>query len=205
MNKSKLLTILIALILAININSNIKAQSKGAIDKDHTALLIIDVQKFYFPGGQLPLKHPEKTSKQIKQVLDAFRQEQMHVIHIKHNVQNNGEIYDLLSPAEHEKVIIKNEANSFNGTELNTYLKKKDVKSLVITGMQTHMCVEATTRAAYDLGYKCAVISDACTTKDLKYRNHTIKAKDVHFSTLSSIQSSYGEVLTTDELVKKLE
>ena len=205
MNKSKLLTILIALILAISINSNIKAQSTGPIDKDHTALLIIDVQKFYFQGGQLPLKHPEKTSKQIKQVLDAFRQEQMHVIHIKHNVQKNGEIYDLLSPAEHEKVIIKNEANSFNGTKLNEYLKKKDIKSLVITGMQTHMCVEATTRAAYDLGYKCTVISDGSTTKDLKFRNHTIKAKDVHFSTLSSIRSSYGKVLTTDELVKKLE
>jgi nicotinamidase-related amidase len=66
------------------------------------------------------------------------------------------------------------------------------------------MCVEATARAAYDLGYKSYVISDGCTTKELKFRNHTIKAKDVHFSTLSTIQNSYRKVLTADEFLKKL-
>jgi nicotinamidase-related amidase len=182
-----------------------KGQNTGTIDKDHTALLIIDVQKFYFPEGQLPLKHPKKTSQQIKKVLDAFRKDQMEVIHIKHNVNKNAGIYKLLKPLENEKVITKNEANGFNGTELNEYLKNTNIKSLVITGMQTHMCVEATTRAAYDLGYKCTVISDGCTTKNIKFRNHTIKAKDVHFSTLSTIQNSYGKVLTADEFVKKIE
>lgn len=205
MRNSKLLSVFITLLLAISVISNLKGQDAGSIDKDHTALLIIDVQKFYFPGGQLPLKHPEKTSEQIKKVLDAFRKNQMEVIHIKHNAEKNAEIYKLLSPAENEKVIIKNEANSFNGTQLNEYLKKSNINSLVITGMQTHMCVEATTRAAYDLDYNCYLISDGCTTKDLKFRNYTIKAKDVHFSSLSSIQNSYGKVLTAEKLVKKLE
>jgi len=187
------------------ISKNMTGQKPVSIDKDHTALLIIDVQKFYFPGGQVPLKHPSETSKQIKKVLDAFRENQMEIVHIKHNAKKNAEIYKLLAPAKNETVITKNEANSFNGTKLNEYLQKANINSLVITGMQTHMCVEATTRAAYDLGYKCSVISDGCTTKDLKFRNHTIKAKDVHFSTLSTLQNSYGKVFTAEEYVKKLE
>lgn len=187
------------------VSKNMTGQQSGSIDKDHTALLIIDVQKFYFPDGQVPLKHPTETSKQIKKVLDAFRENQMEVVHIKHNAQKNAEIYRLLAPAKNETVITKNEANSFNGTKLDEYLKKANINSLVITGMQTHMCVEATTRAAYDLGYKCSVISDGCTTKDLKFRNHTIKAKDVHYSTLSTLQNSYGKVFTAEEYVKKLE
>jgi len=186
------------------ISINVKGQS-AELSKDSTALLIIDVQHFYFPNGQLPLKHPEKTSLQIKKVLETFRNNQMEVIHIKHNIQKNSEIHQNVAPRKGEKVITKTEANSFNGTNLNEYLQKKNISTLVITGMQTHMCVEAATRAAYDLGYKCLLISDGCTTKDLNFNGHTIKAKDVHFSTLSTIENSYGKVLTTSEFIEKTE
>ncbi len=138
-------------------------------------------------------------------MLEAFRENQMEVVYIKHNVQKNSEIHQNVAPQKGEKIITKEEANSFNGTNLNEYLQKKNISSLVITGMQTHMCVEATTRAAYDLGYKCYLISDGCTTKDLNFNSQTIKAKDVHLSTLSTIESSYGKVLKAAEFIKKLE
>jgi nicotinamidase-related amidase len=48
------------------------------------------------------------------------------------------------------------------------YLVSLKVKRLVICGMQTQMCVEATTRAAYDLGFKCIVVEDACATRNPK-------------------------------------
>ena len=195
-------TVLIFIIMVL-FSTNVKGQS-AELSKDSTALLIIDVQQFYFPNGQLPLKHPEKTSLQIKKVLEVFRKNQMEVIHIKHNVQKNSEIHQNVAPRKGEKVITKTEANSFNGTNLNEYLQKKNISSLVITGMQTHMCVEATTRAAYDLGYKCFLISDGCTTKDLNFNGQTIKAQDVHLSTLNTIENSYGKVLKATELIEKL-
>jgi len=204
MNHIKTISTAVVIFIILSLfSTNVKGQSTE-LTKDSTALLIIDVQKFYFPNGQLPLKHPEKTSLQIKKVLETFRKNQMEVIHIKHKIQENSEINQHVAPIKGEKIITKVEANSFNGTDLNEYLQKKNISSLVITGMQTHMCVEAATRAAYDLGYKCFLISDGCTTKDLNFNGHTIKAKDVHLSTLSTISNSYGTVLEATELTEKI-
>jgi nicotinamidase-related amidase len=182
------------------------AQEKGSMDlpKDKTALLIIDVQEFYFPGGQVPLNHPEKTSEKIKTLLEAFREKEMEVIHIKHNASKNAAIHPNLAPLNNEKVFTKEEANSFNGTGLKKYLEDKQMTHLIITGMQTHMCVEATTRAAYDMGFKCIVPEETATTRELKYKDHIISAEDVHFSTLSSLQYSYARVVKLKDLLNSL-
>jgi nicotinamidase-related amidase len=64
------------------------------------------------------------------------------------------------------------------------------------------MCVEAATRAASDLGYKCILIHDACATRDLKYGDKIIKAEDVHLSTLSTLKN-YSTILSSEEYLKK--
>ena len=188
--------------LLISMAFSAASQEKSTLEKEKTALLIIDVQMFYFPEGQVPLVHPEKTSLRIKELLDAFREKNMEVIHIRHDVSKNAKIHPNVQPLDNETVITKSEANSFNGTELNTYLKTHDITDLVITGMQTHMCVEATARAAYDLGYNCIIGADAATTRDLTYNGKRIKAEDVHYSTLSTLHNSYGKVKNVDEILK---
>jgi len=80
------------------------------------------------------------------------------------------------------------------------YLKSRDIKTLVICGMQTHMCVEAATRAGSDLGFKCILIHDACATRDLKFNDKIIKAEDVHYSTLSALKN-YASVVSADEFL----
>jgi nicotinamidase-related amidase len=67
--------------------------------------------------------------------------------------------------------------------------------------MQTHMCLEAATRAAHDMGYICTVVEDACATRDLKFGEVTVKAKDVHYSTLSTLKS-YGNVVNLKEFLE---
>ena len=197
---------ILLLILSIASFTLAKGQDKtlSEIPREKTALLIIDVQEFYFPGGQVPLEHPEKTSMEIKKVLDVFRDKNMKVIHIKHNAGKNANIHPNVAPIEGEKVITKSEANSFNGTELGEYLSSKNITHIIVTGMQTHMCVEATTRAAYDMGYKCIVPEETATTRDLNYNNHTIKSKDVHYSTLSTLENSYAKVVKLGDLLKAL-
>ena len=68
--------------------------------------------------------------------------------------------------------------------------------------MQTHMCVEALTRAAADYGYKCTIIQDACATRTLKFNDKTVCAEDVHFSTLAALKS-YAEIIDTESFLKK--
>jgi len=122
----------------------------------------------------------------------------MPVIFIRHSYEPGGSIHKSVLPLDNEKVISKSEVSSFNGTGLDNYLESLDITELVICGMQTHMCVEAATRAAYDLGYKCTLVEDACSTRNLKYGEKVVMAEDVHLSTLATLKS-YAKVLTTRE------
>jgi nicotinamidase-related amidase len=166
-----------------------------------TALLLIDIQDFYFPGGKSALVEPEKAAANAAKLLGYFRKENMLVIHVRHNSEPGGKINDLVKPMPGEKIVSKNEVSCFLGTDLQQFLKTKNIDSLVICGMQTHMCVEAATRAASDMGYKCTLVHDACATKDLKFGNKVIKAEDVHYSTLATLVN-YAKVVSTEEYLK---
>jgi nicotinamidase-related amidase len=124
------------------------------------------------------------------------------VIHVRHNSEPGGKINDIVKPFPTEKIVSKNAVNCFLGTDLLDFLKTNKIDTLVICGMQTHMCVEAATRAASDYGFKCILIHDACATKDLKFGEKTIKAEDVHYSTLSTLKN-YALVESTKEYLSK--
>ncbi len=168
---------------------------------DSTALILIDIQEFYFPGGASELVEPEKAAKQAKAILEYFRKEHGLVVHIRHDFEPGGSINQLVKPIDGEKVFTKKEVNAFLGTGLNEYLVENSINKVVLAGMQTHMCLEAATRAAHDLGYQCTVIGDACATRDLKFDNAVIKAIDVHNSTLVTLRS-YGQVTNVVEYFK---
>jgi len=167
----------------------------------HKALLVIDIQDFYFPGGKSALVEPEKAAANAKLLLEDFRKRGLLVIHVRHNSEPGGKINDIVKPLPNEKIISKDAVNSFVGTDLLDFLKTNKIDSLVICGMQTHMCVEAATRAASDYGFKCILVHDACATKDLKFGDKTIKAEDVHYSTLSTLKN-YSVVESTAEYLQ---
>jgi nicotinamidase-related amidase len=170
--------------------------------QDHkTALLLIDIQDFYFPGGKSALTEPGKAAENAAKLLAFFRKEKMPVIHVRHNSEPGGKINDLVRPLPDEKIFSKDAVNCFVGTGLLEYLKTNKTDTIVICGMQTHMCVEAATRAASDLGFKCILVHDACATKDLKFGEKIIKAEDVHYSTLATLKN-YAKVESTEEYLK---
>lgn len=171
-----------------------------AQDTGERALLIIDIQEFYFPGGFSELHNPEEAAKNAAKVLGDFRKNNELVVHVQHKTNEQMAINELVRPLEGEKVVTKSEVNSFNGTGLDGFLKSKGVTELVIVGMQTHMCVEGATHAAYDLGFKVTLISDACTTRDLTWNDKTIPWEQVHYSTLNTLKS-YSKIVTTDEFL----
>jgi len=173
-------------------------------DQQKKALLIIDIQEFYFPEGSVPLVNPLEAAINAKELLNVFRNRDLMIIHIRHNASLGGDIHPLVMPLENEEVITKNKANAFIGTNLLDYLHNNKITDLTICGMQTHMCVEAATRAASDYGFNCTVIEDACATRDLKYRDNTIKAIEVHYSTLSSLNRTYATIKTTQQFLDEL-
>jgi nicotinamidase-related amidase len=168
----------------------------------HRALLIIDIQDFYFPGGKLALVEPEKAAANAALLLKDFRNNNLLVIHVRHNSEPGGKINDIVKPLPSEKIVSKDEINCFLRTDLLDYLKTNKTDTLVICGMQTHMCVEAATRAASDYGFKCILVHDACTTKDLRFGDKIVKAEDVHYSTLSTLKN-YATIVSTKEYLGK--
>ena len=165
---------------------------------DSTALLLIDIQNFYFPGGAAALHEPEKAAGKAQLLLEHFRQNNGLVVHVKHDFEPGGDIHKLVKPLKGEKIFTKNEVNAFLNTGLKNYLDEHGIKNVVLCGMQTHMCLEAATRAALDFGFNCTVVSDACATQDITYNNVTTTAEQVHTSTLATLRN-YGKVISTEE------
>ncbi len=171
------------------------------LDGQNTALLIIDIQDFYFPGGRLQLENPEMAGMNAGLLIDQFRKSELPVFHVRHNFEPGGNIHAYVKPVNDEVVITKDQVNAFLDTDLLEHLQSDSISQLVICGMQTHMCVEAAVRSAHDLGFSCLLVSDACATRALQYEEHIIPAKSVHFSTIKTLQGSYAKVVTTEELL----
>jgi nicotinamidase-related amidase len=202
---------LVALLAAVGQGAPVGGQTRVA----DTALLIIDIQAFYFEGGTLPLVRPVEASVQAGKLLARFRTLGLPVIHVQHlpkgvdtadptGIEPAYRIHPNVQPLPGETVIGKHEANSFLGTKLLDKLRALGVKKLVITGMQTHMCVEAATRAAADLGFEVTLVGDACATRDLTFGGVTVPAAQVHAAVLAAMSGSYAKVVTTDELLAAL-
>jgi nicotinamidase-related amidase len=180
-----------------------------------TALVVVDIQQFYFEGGLVPLTGSVEAAAQARKVLEAFRARALPVIHVRHVPKSvaivGGEPADPqyrirpeVQPAAGEKVISKRFANSFRDTDLLDTLRQKGIARIVIVGMQTHMCVEAASRAATDLGFDVVVVHDACATRPLEFQGRTVPADMVHAGALAAIQGTYGRVLSVAELLKEL-
>jgi nicotinamidase-related amidase len=181
-----------------------------------TALVVVDIQQFYFEGGLVPLTGSVEAAAQARKALEAFRARSLPVVHVRHVPKSvaivDGEPADPqyrirpeVQPAAGEKVVSKRFANSFRDTDLLDTLRQKGVSRIVIVGMQTHMCVEAASRAATDLGFDVVVVHDACATRPLEFGGRTVPADMVHAAALAAIKGTYGRVVSVAELLKELQ
>jgi nicotinamidase-related amidase len=192
-----LIVLPVAAAMLVGMHSPAYSETPENIDSE-TTLLVIDVQEFYFPGGAVPLKNANAAARNCKKLLEKFRSEKRRIVHIGHKSAKGVAFHADVMPLDEEKVFMKTEISAFNGTKLLEYLQQHEVKRVVICGMQTHMCVEAAVRSASDLGFECMLIHDACATRDLTFGDATIKAIDVHHTTLSSLNGIYATVIDTD-------
>lgn len=176
------------------------------------ALLIVDIQNDYFPGGKFELFGIEAAARNAQRLLQSFRERQAPIVHIKHIfLQANApfflpdtqgsEIHASVSPSFDGVTIVKHFPNSFRETDLLQYLKSLEIEEVVICGAMSHMCIDATARAAVDLGFKCVVIEDACAARDLEYEGHTVKAVEVQTAFMAALAMMYANVMSSAEFL----
>ena len=176
-------------------------------------LIFIDLQNDYFPGGRKELDASLKALQNIQLILNHCRKRGYEIIFIKHiALKSNApffiegtegsEIHRSIKPAEKDHLIIKHYPNAFRETDLHELLTKSRITNLVFTGMMTHMCVDTTVRAAFDLGYNNILISDCCATVDLVYNDETVKAGDVQNAFLAALKGTFCSITATEEFIK---
>ncbi|PZQ81094.1 MAG: cysteine hydrolase [Ancylobacter novellus] len=164
-----------------------------------TALLIIDLQNDYFPDGRFPLVGIEAAAVQAAGLLKAARAKGLPVVHVRHEEASTeapffvagtegAQIHPLMAPAAGEPVIVKNNVNAFLGTELDALLKQAGASDLVIVGAMSHMCVDAATRAALDLGYGVTLAHDAAATLDLSFGGVDVPAASVQAAMMAALE-----------------
>jgi nicotinamidase-related amidase len=173
-----------------------------------TGLLVIDIQKEYFEGGACPLVEPEAAAGRAAEVLQRCREATVPVVHVQHVWDApdaeafrpgtpEAEIHPLVAPRQGEQVVTKEYPNAFRDTDLLGSLRRLDVDHLVVLGMMTSMCVDATVRAAGDLGFTVTVIGDACAAPDLEHDGRTVPGADVHAAFLAALADGCATVVSS--------
>lgn len=172
------------------------------------ALIVVDIQNEYFPQGKLSLVGINEAADNAALVIESAREKGHTVIHICHEMPSidapifmphtaGVEINEKVKPIEDEAVVVKYYANSFRETTLKELLDKEGIKEVTVIGAMSHMCIDATVRAAVDFGYTTTTIHDACATLDLEFNGTTVPAAQVHATIMAAIEFMYGEVIDT--------
>lgn len=162
----------------------------------------------------MELVNPDKAASNARKVLDWFRENNKeNIFHVQHIAASpdlgfflpdteGAEIHDSIHPLENENIIVKNFPNSFLQTDLENELRAKNVDKVIVAGMMTHMCVDATVRAAVDLGFETTLIEDACATREVSYEDRSVPAEQVHHAFVGALNGMYASVISTEHFLQ---
>lgn len=187
------------------------AGAPTAIAAASTALLVIDFQNEYF-DGKLPIPDGAAALGNARRLVAHADAAGIPVFHVQHLAPAGSPVFaeqgasaafhQDLQPAGHHTVVQKTSVSVFPTTDLDQRLKAAGIRTLVITGLMTHACVAGAARDAVPLGYGVIVAEDACATRDLDRPGGVVRHRDLHQAALASIEDTFGDVLTTEQVLK---
>lgn len=173
------------------------------------ALLLVDIQNDYFTNGAMELVGMEAAAEKAATLLDRFRRRCLPIYHVQHIAVQPGatffrpdtegaETHSSVRPLENEPVVVKHFPNSFRETDLLLRCREDGIENLTICGAMSHMCIDATTRAAFDFGFGCTVVEDACATRNLAFNGREVRAADVHAAFMAALAAVYAQVISLE-------
>ena len=136
-----------------------------------TALLIVDMQVALLKGA---FREPDVLSN-AQAIIRLAREEKAPVVYVQHNHasfepmmkgSSGWEVHPKLEPQPSDIRVEKEASDAFYGTGLASTLRKLNVSRVVICGLMTEFCVDATARSALSHDFDVTLVSDAHTTGD---------------------------------------
>ena len=179
------------------------------------ALLVIDVQNEYFPGGALPISYPAGSLEKITDAMDGAAEAGVPIVLVQHGTEDKAEgaflkgskgwqLKGEVDVRKRSKVIEKTQPGAFTGTDLEPWLKENGIDTLVISGYMTQMCCDSTARQASHRGYGVEFLSDATGTLDQANQAGKVSAEELHRAILVTQQSAFAKVMTTEDWIASL-
>lgn len=181
----------------------------------NTALVIIDVQQGFEDAVWGKRNNPQAEIN-MAELLQAWRDSDRPVIHVQHlsvspqsplrSGQRGCEFKAEVKPLNHEPIFQKNVNSAFIGTSLESYLKERDISSLVIVGLTTDHCVSTSTRMAANLGFQVFLVSDGTATFErTSHDGRHYSAEEIHEINLASLNKEFATIVSTKEVIAQLE
>lgn len=191
------------------------ALAPQSLDPAKTALLAIDFQNEYFTG-RMPIPDGGKALANAKRLIAHADTSGMKVWHVQHITpagspvfaedSETSKIHPDIQPRDNHAVVCKSSVSVFPTTDLDAQLKQAGIDTLIMTGLMTHACVAGAARDAVPLGYRVIVADDASATRDLDMADgHKVSHDALHRAALASIEDTFGDVLTTEEILRLTE
>lgn len=176
------------------------------------AVVAVDFQNDYLTSGSWPLVGVDAAVQNAARVIEDARSKGVLVIHVRHESpegapffvagSRGAEIISAVAPRDGEQVVVKNFPNAFRDTDLKARLDANGIQDVVIVGAMSHMCIDATVRAAADHGYNVTVVEDAAATRDAEFNGIAVPADQVHAAFMSALGFAYGKIVKADEYLK---
>ena len=171
-------------------------------------LLVVDVQ------NALIHDHPyqeQRVIESIKTLIDTARSNQKEVIYVRHDDgagtafeygTDSWQIYEAIAPKEGEFIVDKRYNSAFHKTDLKRYLDSKQVDTILLTGMQTEYCIDATLRSAFDLEYTVIIPEGTNTT----FGNEYLSGEKLYeYYNFKIWNNRYAKVMALEEAVRLLQ
>ncbi|MDP4086139.1 MAG: cysteine hydrolase family protein [Bacillota bacterium] len=171
----------------------------------NTALIIIDVQKFFNDPRWGDRNNPQ-AEENIATLLEKWRETNRPIYHIQHvtgSLKPAHEFKDFIKPLPRETLIRKNVNSAFIGTDLKKSLREHQIDTLVIVGLTTNHCVETTTRMAGNLGFNTFLVTDATATFDRIGPDGIVySAEMIHNMTMVNLNEEFATIVTTKQVLE---
>lgn len=183
---------------------------------NQSALLVIDAQDSFKVGNRWERRNNKAFEKNVGQLVQTFRNHGLPVIYFLHSDDDPGfertsphyKLMDFLSPRESEPVVHKITRNVFTSTGLPELLMEKQVRRVIITGIQMEQCCETSARVAADLGYAVDFVTEATMTFPIP--NHDKPGEELDVEAICErteyvLRRRFARIATVQDIEKELQ
>ncbi|EEP7573779.1 cysteine hydrolase [Listeria monocytogenes] len=167
-------------------------------------LLVVDTQKLIMTNK---LYNFDSLVSNIEQLITTARKNKIEIVYIRHDdgpdteLTEGFDIYGEFQPTTHERIFDKTVNSAFKGTGLLEYLKEKGTKKIVVAGLQTDFCIDATVKCGFEHGFQMLVPARAHSTED----NHFMSGENSYkYYNEWMWPERYATCISIEETIKEM-